>query len=48
MNQCEKCPYLVNVFSNYVECIKLHRFVDWEYWNNYKVEDCPLKKGEEE
>ena len=43
MNRCGNCKYLVDVFGNFVQCIKTGRFVDYEYWNNIEVEDCPLK-----
>ena len=28
--------------SNYSQCTRLNRFVDWEYWHNTKPKDCPL------
>jgi hypothetical protein len=35
-------------FGNYVECVLLHRFIDWWYWNNKEVEDCPLNNDKKE
>lgn len=43
MNNCEHCEYFKDVFGNFVQCVKTGRFVDYEYWNNIEVEDCPLK-----
>jgi len=43
MNRCGNCKYLVDVFGNFVQCVKTGRFVDYEYWNNIEPEDCPLK-----
>lgn len=43
MNTCEHCEYFKDVFGNFVQCVKTGRFVDYEYWNNMKVDDCPLK-----
>ncbi len=43
MNHCENCKFLKDVFGNFVQCIKTGRFVDYEYWNDVEVEDCPLK-----
>lgn len=43
MNKCDKCKYFRDVFGNFVQCVKTGRFVDYEYWNNIEVEDCPLK-----
>jgi len=42
MCRCEKCEYLKNVFGNFVECVLLHHFVDYEYWNNETPADCPF------
>ena len=46
MNNCEHCEFFKDCFGNYVECVKLCRFVDYEYWNNLEVEDCPLKNAD--
>lgn len=39
---CGKCEHMKDVFGNYVECVLLHKFVDWWYWNNSVPDDCPL------
>lgn len=44
MNKCEHCEFFVDVFGNFVQCVKTGRFVDYEYWNNIEPEDCPLKE----
>ena len=43
-NICENCEYLVDVFGNYVQCIKTGRFVNYEYWHNIQPEDCPKSR----
>lgn len=45
---CTNCRYLVDFAGNYSECVKLHRFVDWYYWNSLSPDDCPLKNGDKE
>ena len=42
---CENCKYLVDVFGNYVQCVKTSRFVTYEYWHNELPDDCPLAKS---
>ena len=44
-NKCENCEFFKDVFGNYVECVKLHKLVDWWYWNNKEVDDCPLAEN---
>ena len=46
--KCENRKYMKDSFGNYVECVLLHRFIDWWYWNNKEVEDCPLNNDKEE
>lgn len=46
--KCEKCKYMKDSFGNYIECVLLHHFIDWWYWNNKEVEDCPLNNDKEE
>lgn len=42
---CYGCENLVDSFGNFVECIKLHRFVDWYYWHGSTApDDCPKKE----
>lgn len=42
VNKCDKCSYLVDVFGNFVQCVKTGRFVTYEYWNNIHPKDCPF------
>ena len=43
--KCEKCKYFKDVFGNFVQCVKIGRFLDWEYWNNIEPDDCPVKEN---
>ena len=44
MNTCEHCEFFKDVFGNFVQCVKTGQFVDYEYWNDIEVENCPLKE----
>lgn len=46
--RCEQCEFVKDVFGNYIECVKLHRFIDWWYWHNKTLDDCPIEKRKEE
>ena len=39
--KCDKCEYAKDAFGNFIECILLHRFIDYEYWHNETPNDCP-------
>ena len=41
---CTKCEHTADFSGNYVECVLLHRFVDWYYWKCLSPEDCPLRR----
>ena len=43
MNKCDKCEYFNDVFGNFIQCKKIGRFIDYEYWHNQEPEDCPTK-----
>lgn len=45
--KCIDCDHLADFAGNYVECVLLHRFVDWCYWHDISPDDCPLKKKTE-
>lgn len=40
---CEGCESLVDVFGNYVQCIRTGRLVDYEYWHSILPQDCPMR-----
>lgn len=42
MNKCDTCRFHINVFGNFIQCVKTGRLVDYEYWNNLEPEDCPM------
>lgn len=39
---CTTCEHIADFGGNYTECVLLHRFVDWYYWNSQTPADCPL------
>lgn len=40
---CYNCEHLADFAGNYVECVLLHCFVDWYYWNaGTRPDNCPL------
>jgi len=41
---CTGCEHIADFAGNYVECVLLHKFVDWYWWNSEAPEDCP-KRG---
>lgn len=43
---CTNCPNMADFAGNYVECVKLHRFVDWWWWRDQAPEDCPKREKE--
>ena len=43
--RCEKCEFAKDAFGNFIECVRLHRFIDWWYWNNETPYDCPIDCG---
>lgn len=51
---CMDCKNIADMFlqsvcdGNYCECILLHRFVDWYYWNDLAPDDCPKRQDQEE
>ena len=45
---CTDCEHLADFAGNYVECVLLHRFIDWYYWKSQAPEDCPLRGGNDE
>lgn len=47
MNKCDQCKYKADFAGNYIECVLLHRFVDYEYWHNEKPEGCQFKAKQE-
>ena len=42
MPDCSVCKNTANFAGNYVECVLLHRFVDWWWWRSTCPDDCPL------
>ena len=47
MNKCDQCKYKADFAGNYIECVLLHRFVDYEYWHNEEPEGCQFKAKQE-
>ena len=45
---CVNCEKIADFSGNYVECVLLHRFVDWYYWRDASPEYCPKKNIEKE
>lgn len=45
---CVGCGYIACFAGNYTECVLLHRFVDWYYWNSLAPDDCPKRKEMEQ
>lgn len=41
---CTNCKKTADFGGNYVECVLLHRFVDWHYWRSVRPDDCPLRE----
>lgn len=41
---CTNCKNIADFGGNYVECVLLHRFVDWYYWKSFCPDDCPLRE----
>ena len=41
---CTNCKKTADFGGNYVECVLLHRFVDWYYWKSFRPDDCPLSE----
>lgn len=39
---CNDCINTADFAGNYKECVLLHSFVDWFYWNNSAPGSCPL------
>ena len=47
MNRCGQCKYQADFAGNYIECVLLHRFVDYEYWHNEEPEGCKFEAKKE-
>ena len=42
--KCTDCEYIADFAGNYVECVRLHTFVDWYWWNSKSPEECPKRQ----
>ena len=45
---CVGCEHIADFAGNYTECVLLHRFVDWYYWQSLAPDDCPKRKEMEQ
>lgn len=46
--ECRTCKNTADFAGNYVECVMLHKFVDWWYWRGICPDDCPLREEKQE
>lgn len=44
---CTNCEYTADFAGNYIECIKLHRFIDYYWWRSLSPDYCP-KRGDKD
>ena len=46
---CRECKHLTGFAGNYSECVLLHAFVDYYYWNSGETspKECPLREDGE-